>query len=159
MELKSESTPRVLHTRRTIVFHPIKISGLSVEATIRWLRTLPESFRDSPAPRVRAAVAGRPPYQHPRFWLPRITRSASARWWVVDAAFRRASRVTKSRTHQCQRSIASPFYGQDEIIIPNHLGENKGKFEIEGFLRPSGWAVDRAPVGKRHNLRQLALRR
>ena len=34
-----ESTPRVT-TRRTIVFHSIKISGLSVEATLRWLRNV-----------------------------------------------------------------------------------------------------------------------
>ena len=39
------------------------------------------------------------------------------------------------------------------------MGENKGEFEIEGFSRPSGRTVDRAPVGKRHDLRQLALRR
>ena len=50
-----------------------------------------------------------------------------ARWRVLGAAFRRAGRVMKSRTHQCQRSTASPFYRQDEIIIPNHLGENKGE--------------------------------
>ena len=38
MEQESESTPRDT-TRRTTVFHSIKISGLSEKATIRWLRT------------------------------------------------------------------------------------------------------------------------
>ena len=42
---------RVIATRRTIVFHPIKISGLSVEATLRWMRNVPGSFWDFPAPR------------------------------------------------------------------------------------------------------------
>ena len=40
-----------------------------------------------------------------------------------------------------------PFYRQDEIIIPNHLGENKGEFEIEGFYAQAGgrWIV--RPLG------------
>ena len=38
-------------TRRTIVFRPIKISGLSVKATLRWMRNVPGSFWDFPAPR------------------------------------------------------------------------------------------------------------
>ena len=43
MEHEFESAPRD-NTRRTIVFRPIKISGLSVEATLRWLRNvLPEA--------------------------------------------------------------------------------------------------------------------
>ena len=36
---------RVITTRRTTVFHSIKISGLSVEATIRWLRNVPPLAR------------------------------------------------------------------------------------------------------------------
>ena len=42
---------------------------------------------------------------------------------------------------------ASHFYKQGEIIIPNHLGENKGKFEIEGFHAQAGgrWIV--RPLG------------
>ena len=39
MELEFESAPRD-NTRRTIVVRSIKISGLSVEATIRWLRNV-----------------------------------------------------------------------------------------------------------------------
>ena len=43
MEHEFESAPRVT-TRRTIVVRSIKISGLSVEATLRWLRNvLPET--------------------------------------------------------------------------------------------------------------------
>ena len=43
MEHEFESAPRVT-TRRTIVVRSIKISGLSVEATLRWLRNvLPEA--------------------------------------------------------------------------------------------------------------------
>ena len=55
MELKSESTPRDT-TRRTIVFHPIKISGLCPEATLRWLRNV--CRKRTP---VRAAVFCRSP--------------------------------------------------------------------------------------------------
>ena len=39
MEHEFESAPRD-NTRRTIVFRSIKISGLSVEATLRWLRNV-----------------------------------------------------------------------------------------------------------------------
>jgi hypothetical protein len=43
MEHEFESAPRD-NTRRTIVVRSIKISGLSVEATLRWLRNvLPEA--------------------------------------------------------------------------------------------------------------------
>ena len=87
------------------------------------------SFRDSPVPRVGAAVAGRPPYQFPRFWPPRITRSVSAQRRVLDAAFRRASRVTKSRTHQYQRSKSFPFSSKTSSLYRTTAGDASG-FEI-----------------------------
>ena len=78
---------------RISLFIMDKFSGLPISYSTL-LRSAPGSFWDFPAPRIRAAVAGRPPYHWvPRFWPPRITRSASARWWAQDA------------THLCQRSL------------------------------------------------------
>ena len=72
MEHEFESTPRVT-TRRTIVFHPIKISGLSVEATLRWLRNVcrwrtPVRAAVFVALHRLAAVSSKPPYQGGRRW-------------------------------------------------------------------------------------------
>ena len=71
-----------------------KISGLLRKATLRWMRSMPGSFWDFPAPRfwLLNGQDARSP-STPRFWPPRITRSASARWWAQDAA------------HPCQRSL------------------------------------------------------
>ena len=71
-------------TRRTIVFHPIKISGLCPEATLRWLRT----FCRWRTP-VRAAVFCRSPSvggHAGRVTLPmwRPTRRLGARRYVKE---------------------------------------------------------------------------
>ena len=54
MEHEYESTPRDCSRDAPSVFRPIKISGLSVKATLRWMRNAPGSFRDFPAPRSAA---------------------------------------------------------------------------------------------------------
>ena len=53
---------------------------------------MPGSFRDSPAPRsavfllfMNGRDARSPSDGFPRFWHPRISRFASARWWVFSA--------------------------------------------------------------------------
>ena len=75
---------RVDTTRRTTVFHSIKISGLSVEATLRWLRNVCR-WRTP----VRAAVFCRSPSvggHAERVPLPmwRPARRLDARRYVKD---------------------------------------------------------------------------
>jgi len=93
----------------------LKISG-SHQATLRWMRSAPGSFRDFPAPRIGAARRDASPYHWVRgSGLPNVTCKVQAplqdapfyilhftfyilpaRWWTQDAA------------HRCQRSICFP---------------------------------------------------
>ena len=96
-----ESTPRGLSTRRTIVFRPtLRLAVFSDKATLRWMRNVPGSFRDFPAPRSAAHCRR----GCARFWPPRITRSASAR--CSPSPSRATENVVKDQS-------ASPLQGQN----------------------------------------------
>ena len=89
-----ESAPRGYHATHHRISPYRKTSGIPFKVTLRWMRSVPGSFWDFPAPRfwILNGQDARSP-SAPRFWPPRITRSASARWWAQGAA------------HPCQRSL------------------------------------------------------
>ena len=74
--------------------------------------------------------------------LPRVAATGrgpplvSGRWRILGAALRRASRVTKSRIRQCQRSKLFLFRQETRDILPNHSGGNKRKFGFPGIRWP-----------------------
>ena len=121
MEHEYESTPRVSHTRRTIVFHSIKISGLSYKATLRWMRSIPGSFRDFPAPRSAAFSARLSEVlastDHPIRFSP-----------VVGAR----CRPPKSKINLLPANGYSPST-ENGGIVPNHdINRNRSVYHLNG---------------------------
>ena len=99
------------------------------------------SFRDSPAPRIGAAVAGRPPYlafrgsglglgdgHAGRVTLPGFGPVAGT-WCRFSPRYR----VTKSRTRRCQRTIFIPFFQERERLYPIPPAESKRDFKVCGM--------------------------
>ena len=118
---------RVVATRRTIVFRPIKISGLYYEATLRWMRNvLPLAFTRTrgsffnvaaltrPRHTDRLTTVGLPPFTFPRFRCCEVLRRAISKIMPFDGVpsnSRILSHIPAPIASEIFRTIFAPKQG------------------------------------------------
>ena len=104
-----------------------------------------------------AAVSSKPPYRCSEVLASALgsvavscltAPLASARWWILDAAFRRTVASQKAVSTDVKDQSAPPFSGETPRIIPYPVTKCKQKVYIDHCLAPCRCLQDVCPVGR-----------